>query len=216
MHAPLSPTTSTSSSSSITMNSRKFALAQVHSDVCLVQGVLCYARLLLSTTPPDPSFFVLLFSSPLHFLHLHLYATIGIQCAPPSHTKAATPRSPRSKPKSTRTSSSPSSGTRIRPCYIRRTFGYSSGSTNRACWTRPTREPFFSLGMSWSACAGSRTGDGPSAQTQGNRRGSHVPAGEDGCHDPSVSSLGLGHQCSVSCWLYLYFTAGNLKSRLVS
>ena len=37
-HAPLSPPTSTSSSSPITMNSRKFALAQVHSDVCLVQG----------------------------------------------------------------------------------------------------------------------------------------------------------------------------------
>ena len=127
-----------------------------------------------------------LFSSPLHFLHLHPYATIGIQCVPPSHTKAATPRSPRSKPKSTRTSSSPSSGTRIRPCYTRRTFGYSSGSTSRACWTRPTREPSFSLGMSWSACAGSRTGDGPSAQTQGNRRGSHVPAGEDGCHDMTL------------------------------
>ena len=35
---PLSPTPSTSPSSSVAMSPRKFALAQVHSDVCLVQG----------------------------------------------------------------------------------------------------------------------------------------------------------------------------------
>ena len=142
------------------------------------------------------------------FLHLHLCATIENpnQCAPLSHTRAATPRSPRSKPKSTRTSSSPSSGTLIRPCYTRRTFGYSSGSMSRACWTKRTREPFSSLGMSWSACAGSRTGDGSSDQTPGNRRGSHVPAGEDGCHDMmTLPSAPLGRSpVSSYCWLYLY------------
>jgi hypothetical protein len=51
--------------------------------------------------------------------------------------------------------------------------------------------------MSWSACAGSRTGDGPSALTQGNRRGSYVPAGEDGCHDMTLPSLRWGRVTSA-------------------
>ncbi|KAH9059515.1 hypothetical protein EDB87DRAFT_1621348 [Lactarius vividus] len=37
VHAMLSPSSTTSPSSSITMQPRKFALAQVHDDVCLVQ-----------------------------------------------------------------------------------------------------------------------------------------------------------------------------------
>ena len=153
----------------------------------------------LPASSPDPSFFAL-FSSPPPLPPPGVPQST--QCAPLSHTRAATPRSPRSKPKSTRTSSLPSSGTRIRPCYIRRTFGYSSGSTSRACWTRRTREPSSLLGMSWSACAGSRTGDGQSGQMRGNRRGSHVPAGEDGCHDPSVfPSLAPLGRPPVSCWL---------------
>jgi len=83
VHAPLSPTTSTSSSSSITMNSRKFALAQVHSDVCLVQGVLC-CYLTLSSLPP-------LLTRPFSFSSLrlprflHLCATINSVCSSLAH-----------------------------------------------------------------------------------------------------------------------------------
>ena len=40
VHATLSPSSTSSPSSSITMEPRKFALAQVHGDVCLVQGEL--------------------------------------------------------------------------------------------------------------------------------------------------------------------------------
>ena len=45
VHATLSPSSTSSPSSSITMEPRKFALAQVHGDVCLVQGELL---------PPSP------------------------------------------------------------------------------------------------------------------------------------------------------------------
>ena len=159
--------------------------------------VSCVVPPTWSTTPsPDASFSLSISSlrhPPLPPPPSMRHHRNSNQCAPLSHMRAATPRSPRSKPKSTHTSSSPSSGTPILPSYTRPTFGYSSGSTSRACWTRPTREPFFSLGTLWSACAGSRTGDCPSEsdQTPGNRRGSHVPAGEDGCHDDDDGSFRL-------------------------
>jgi hypothetical protein len=58
--APLSPTSSMSPSSSVASSTRKFALAQVHSDVCLVQGTFHFSSftalspdaLLLSSPPP--------------------------------------------------------------------------------------------------------------------------------------------------------------------
>jgi hypothetical protein len=64
---PLSPTPSTSPSSSVAMSPRKFALAQVHSDVCLVQGKVQSSPSALRNPPflmrPPPPF---LFSPSLH------------------------------------------------------------------------------------------------------------------------------------------------------
>jgi len=106
--------------------------------------------------------------------------SVSCKCAPRSHTRAATRRSARSKRKSTRTSSSPSSGTRTPPCSTRRTSGYSSGSTSRACWTRRTRAPSSSLVMSWNAFVDSRIAGCRWA------RGQFLRAGENGCYDRAL------------------------------
>jgi hypothetical protein len=167
VHAsPLSPMPP---SSSVTSSTRKFALAQVHSDVCLVQGKVsskAYHSHLLTRFFPSPP---------------PLCSFIDMQCAPRSHTRVATQRSARSKRKSMHMNSSPSSGTPTPPSYTRRTSGYSSGSTSRACWTRRTRARSFSLVMSWNASDDSRTGG---CLPWGRAR--PLPllrAGENGCCD---------------------------------
>ena len=149
--SPLSSTPPTSPSSTISMSPRKFALAQVHSDVCLVQGKVLSP--LSAAHFPNAFFFVLL---PPPARPVPLPCVSVTQCAPRSHTKAATRRSARSKRKSMLTSSSPSSGTPTPPCFTRRTSGFSSGSTSRACWTRRTRGLFSSLETLWNVSDDSR------------------------------------------------------------
>ena len=136
---------------------RRPLLARAHEDSrsrrCTVMSVSCKVLScpLGALCPPLRS---ILTRSP--FLP-HVFPIHQFQCAPRSHTRAATRRSARSKRKSTLTNSSPSSGTRTRPCCTRRTSGYSSGSTSRACWMRRTRAPCSSLVMSWNASDDSRT-----------------------------------------------------------
>ena len=97
----------------------------------------------------------------------HRYTMVSVSCRVSSHALAPpsvaflthfsychsrfSPRSLRSKLKSMPMNSSPSSDTHIRPCFTRRTSGYSSGSMSRACWMRQTKEPSSLHGTSWSA-----------------------------------------------------------------
>jgi hypothetical protein len=117
---------------------------------------------------------------------------VVLQYALRSHTRVATPRSARSKPRSTPMNLSPSSDTRIRRCFTRQTSGYSSGLMNGACWMRLTKALSSSRGTSWSACDGSRTGGMRWAQPE-ERRGQPISAEDDGCHNPlSLSSRRRG------------------------
>ena len=82
----LSPTPSTSPSSSVSMSPRKFALAQVHSDVCLVQGKVL--------PPLSAALFPNAFSFVLPPAHAHPVPVVSFSHIKPSLLLARTRKLP--------------------------------------------------------------------------------------------------------------------------